>query len=350
MPSTPKPLSLSRRSNEMQAPGKSNGLTDVPGIWVGHYTDPAAASGTTVVVCPEGAVGGVDVRGAAPGTRETDLLAPENLVDHVQAICLSGGSVYGLAAADGVVRQLASQSIGFPLDDTHVAPIVPAAVLFDLGRGPAYRPPVDCTWGEAACRSAGPGPVETGCVGAGTGAMSGGIKGGVGTASLAMQTGMTVAALAAVNSLGSAIDPRNGCFWEARLEIGGEFGGRIDQGVILPAPPAGVPAANTTLAVVATDAVLSKAQVRKIAMMAHDGLARAIRPAHTMFDGDIVFCLATGKCPLPETPGFFTAPTAQAITDLGHAAADCLARAIIRAVLDAKSAVGLTAYRDLKKR
>lgn len=334
----------------MQRPGKSNGLTDVPGLWVGHYTDPSAASGTTVIVCPDGAIGGVDVRGAAPGTRETDLLAPENLVERVQGICLSGGSVYGLAAADGVVRQLESRSIGFPLDDTHVAPIVPAAVLFDLGRGPSFRPPVDCTWGEAACRCAGPQPVKTGCVGAGTGAMSGGIKGGVGTASVVQETGIVVAALAAVNSLGSTIDPRTGTFWEARLEIAEEFAGRIDRVVILPTPPAGEPGKNTTLAIVATDANLTKAQAKKIAMMAHDGLARAIRPAHTMFDGDIVFCLATGKQSLPETPGFFTAPTAQAINDLGHAAADCLARAIIRGILDAQSAYGLTAYIDLKPR
>jgi L-aminopeptidase/D-esterase-like protein len=334
----------------MRQPGKTNGLTDVSGIWVGHYTEPAAASGTTAIVCPDGATGGVDVRGAAPGTRETDLLAPENLVEHVHGICLSGGSVYGLAAADGVVRHLESRSIGFALDDTHVAPIVPAAVLYDLGRGRRFRPPVDSTWGEAACRCAGPDPVETGCVGAGTGAMSAGIKGGLGTASLVLENGVTVAGLAAVNSLGSTIDPCTGAFWEVRLEREGEFGGAGDRGVILPPPPGGEPGKNTTLAVVATDAILTKAQARRIAMMAHDGLARAIRPSHTMFDGDIVFSLATGKRPLPETPGFFTAPVAQAINDLGHAAADCLSRAIIRGILDARSACGLTAYGDLRRR
>jgi L-aminopeptidase/D-esterase-like protein len=334
----------------MPRTGKSNGLTDVAGLWVGHHTNPTAASGTTVIVCPEGAVGGVDVRGAAPGTRETDLLAPENLVEQVQAICLSGGSVYGLAAADGVVRQLASRSIGFALDDTHVAPIVPAAVLFDLGRGAQFVPPVDATWGEVACSTAGPEAVPMGCVGAGTGAMSGGIKGGLGTASVILESGVTVAALAAVNSLGSTIDPQRGSFWEARLEIGEEFAGRIDRGVILPTPPSGEPAKNTTLAVVATDATLTKSQAKKVAMMAHDGLARAIRPAHTMFDGDIVFCLATGKKPLPERPGFFAATAAQAINELGHAAADSLARAIIRGVIAAHSAYGMTAYRDLNTR
>ncbi|MDX2451428.1 P1 family peptidase [Desulfosarcina sp.] len=323
-------------------------MTDVPGIWVGHYTDTAAASGTTVVICADGAVGGVDVRGAAPGTRETDLLAPENLVEKVQAVCLSGGSVYGLAAADGVVRHLESRAIGFQIDDIHVAPIVPAAVLFDLGRGLEFRPPVDSSWGELACRSAGPGPVKTGCVGAGTGAMSGGIKGGVGSASLVLDMGIIVAALVVVNSLGSTVDPATGTFWEARLESGKEFAGRIRPRVVLPATPTGTTGENTTLAVVATDAVLTKPQAKKIAMMAHDGMARAIRPAHTMFDGDIVYCLATAKQPLPEKSSLFTAPVAQTINELGHAAADCLARAIIRGILDAQSSYGLTAYRDLK--
>jgi L-aminopeptidase/D-esterase-like protein len=331
----------------MQQPGQHNGLTDVSGLWVGHYTDTAAGSGTTVVVCPDGAVAGVDVRGAAPGTRETDLLAPQNLVQKVQAVCLSGGSVFGLAAADGVVRELAARGIGFPLDESHVAPIVPAAVLYDLGRGPSFIPPVDGGWGAAACRSAGPGPVETGCVGAGTGAMSGGIKGGLGSASAILDETVTVAALAAVNSYGSTIDPEEGLFWEARLESGRAFAGGGGRRVKLPAPIPGRPGKNTTLAVVATDARLDKAQAKKIAMMAHDGMARAIRPAHTMFDGDIVFCLATGKRPLPETPGFFATPAAQAVSDLGHAAADCLARAIIRGIVDARSAHGMTAYRDL---
>jgi L-aminopeptidase/D-esterase-like protein len=334
----------------MQHPGKTNGLTDVGGILVGHYTHAAAASGTTVVICPDNAVGGVDVRGAAPGSRETDLLAPENMVDQVQAICLSGGSVYGLAAADGVVRYLSTRSMGFPLDDQHVAPIVPAAVLYDLGRGPDFIPPIESRWGQWACESADAGPVRTGCVGAGTGALSGGIKGGLGTASLVLASGITVAALAAVNSLGSTIDPITGRFWEARLEIAGEFGGQTDRSVTLPALPPGAPGKNTTLAVVATDARLTKPQTQKIAMMAHDGMARAIRPAHTMFDGDIVFGLATGARSLPETPGFFSAPVAQAINDLGHGAADCLARAIMRGIVDAVSVYGLSAYRDLEQR
>jgi L-aminopeptidase/D-esterase-like protein len=208
----------SKRSNaSSMRPATFTSTTNPPVPWsvanplgVGHYTDAAAASGTTVVMCPDGAVGGVDVRGAAPGTRETDLLAPENLVDVIQAVCLSGGSVYGLAAADGVVRYLESKAMGFPLDDIHVAPIVPAAVLYDLGRGSEFRPPVDSSWGDLACRSAGPEPFNTGCVGAGTGAMSGGIKGGLGSASVVLETGIHVAALVAVNSLGSTIDPGQG--------------------------------------------------------------------------------------------------------------------------------------------
>jgi len=334
----------------MPATGKHNGLTDVPGIRVGSHTDAQAASGTTVILCPDGAVGGVDVRGAAPGTRETDLLAPENLVEKINAVCLSGGSVYGLAAVDGVVRHLESRKMGFALDEDHVAPIVPAAVLFDLGRGPDFRPPVDGEWGRAACRAADSETVQTGCVGAGTGAMAGGIKGGLGTASMVLETGVTVAALTAVNSLGSTIDPSTGAFWEARLEIAGEFGGRLRRPVALPGLPPGKLGQNTTLAVVATDAVLNKARAKKIAMMAHDGMARAIRPAHTMFDGDIVFCLSTGRRHLPETDGFFAAPLAPAVNELGHAAADCLARAIIHAILDAESVYGMTAYRDLDRR
>ncbi|MGD9308499.1 MAG: P1 family peptidase [Desulfosarcina sp.] len=333
----------------MQRPGKTNAISDVSGVWVGHHTEAAAACGTTVVICPDGAVGGVDVRGAAPGTRETDLLAPENLVETIHAVCLSGGSVYGLAAADGVARYLESQSIGFPLGDSHVAPIVPAAVLFDLGRGRAFKPPVNTEWGVSACRAAGPGPVQSGNVGAGTGAVSGGIKGGLGTASWVLKSGMTVAALAAVNSWGSTINPTTGTFWEEQLEAKGEFADRIAGPVKIPSPAHGEPGRNTTLAVVATDAVLTKAQAKKIAMMAHDGMARAIRPAHSMFDGDIVFCLATGKRPLPDAPGFFNASAAQAISELGHAAADCLARAIIHGILRATSGCGVTAYCDLAR-
>jgi L-aminopeptidase/D-esterase-like protein len=330
--------------------GKHNGLTDVAGITVGHCTDTDAASGVTVVICAEGAVTGVDVRGSAPGTRETDLLSPTNLVEKSQAVVLCGGSVYGLAAADGVVRWLAGKGSGFPLDKGYVAPIVPAAVLYDLDRGSDFVPPVSAEWGQKACRAANSGPVACGCVGAGTGAWSGSIKGGLGTASSVLDSGIAVAALAAVNSGGSVIDPATGRPWELHLEVEQEFGRQGKRAVQLPPLPDSAPAQNTTIAVVATDAILNKAQAAKIAQMAHDGMGRAIRPAHTMFDGDTIFCMATGKKKLPQTTGFFNAARAQAISDIGHAVANCLSRAIITAILEAKSMAGRTAFCDLKDR
>ena len=332
----------------MSTTGKNNALTDVDGIQVGNYTNLEAASGTTVVICPQGAVGGVDVRGSAPGTRETDVLSPLNLVDRVQAVVLSGGSVYGLATADGVVRCLAEKGWGFPLDDKHVAPIVPAAVLFDLGRGPDFVPPVNADWGRYACEAATEEMFETGTAGAGTGAFSWSIKGGLGTASVVLDSGITVAALVAVNSDGSVINPKNGRPWEIDLEINNEFKAIGNKAVKLPPHPESGPAKNTTIGVIATDAVLTKAQAQKIAQMAHDGMGRAIRPAHTMFDGDTIFCVATGKKDLPEVPGFFVAPQAQAVNDLGHAGADCMARAIIHAILSASSLADMTAFRDLE--
>ncbi len=329
------------------APGRLNALTDVEGIEVGHHTDMEAVCGVSVILCRQGAVAGVDVRGAAPGTRETDLLAPVNLVSQAQAVVLSGGSVYGLSAADGVVRYLQEQGCGFPLQGGQVAPIVPAAVLYDLGRGPSFIPPIESAWGRAACENATTGDFETGCVGAGTGAVAGGIKGGLGTASCRLPSGVTVAALIAVNSLGSVIDPVVGRPWEVDLEMAGEFGEAGRRRVALPAAPDAAPAANTTIGVVATDALLTKAEAQKVAQMAQDGLARAIRPAHTMFDGDTIFCMATGRRELPETPGFFAAPHAEALNELGHTAADCVSRAIIHAVLEAGSMAGFIALADL---
>jgi L-aminopeptidase/D-esterase-like protein len=330
--------------------GKNNGLTDVEGLMVGHFTSLEAASGTTVILCLEGAVAGVDVRGSAPGTRETDLLNPINLVEKVQAVVLSGGSVFGLAAADGVVQWLARQGRGFPVEQNHVVPIVPAAVLYDLGRGKDYVSPVEPEWGIRACESAWTGPEPVGSVGAGTGAMAGGIKGGTGTASEILDSGLTVAALVAVNSLGSVIDPETGLPWEIRLEVENEFGSLGKQAVKLSPATGLLPASNTTIGVVATDAILTKAQAQKVAQMAHDGLARSIRPAHTMFDGDTIFCLATGRRPLPDTPGFFAAPTAQSLNDVGRAASDCMSRAIIRGILEAHGTPTITAYRDLSPR
>jgi len=328
--------------------GKYNGLTDIEGILVGHYTDMNAVSGVTVVVCPKGAVAGVDVRGSAPGTRETDLMAPHNLVEKVQAVVLSGGSVFGLSAADGATRWLAEEGYGFPLERGFVAPIVPAAVLYDLGRGAEFIPPISADWGRFACEGAGTYPTGIGCAGAGTGAFSGSIKGGLGTASLILDFGITVAALAAVNSDGSVINAVTGRPWEIGLQIDAEFGEQGKRAVKLPPKPSLGPIRNTTIGVVATDAVLTRSQAQKMAQMAHDGMARAIRPAHTMFDGDTIFALATGRKELPDTPGIFVAPKAQALNELGHATADCLSRAIIRGVLAAHSMAGMTAFCDLK--
>ena len=334
----------------MAKTGKYNALTDVEGIIVGHYTDISAVSGVTVILCPEGAVAGVDVRGSAPGTRETDLLDPTNLVEKAQAVVLSGGSVYGLAASDGVVRWLSEKGYGMPVGRDVVATIVPAAVLFDLGRGKDFVPPISPDWGRKACEAAIDGPVSMGHVGAGTGAMSGGIKGGLGTASLVLDSDITVSALVATNSFGSTIDPTTGRLWEARMGRDGEFGVQGERSVALPLPPGSGPARNTTIAVVATNTTLTKAQAQKVAQMAHDGMARAIRPAHTMFDGDTIFCLATGKKVLENTPGVFNVPQAPMINDIGHAAADCMARAIIHGIIATESIGEMTAFRDLEDR
>jgi L-aminopeptidase/D-esterase-like protein len=327
--------------------GKKNSLTDVEGILVGHFTDTKAACGVSVAICPQGATAGVDVRGSAPGTRETDLLAPLNLVEKVQAIVLAGGSVYGLSAADGVVRWLSKRGWGFPLEGGNVAPIVPAAALFDLGRGADYVPPIGPEWGIQACENAGNGEFPIGSVGAGTGALAGGIKGGLGTASEILASGLTVAVMVAVNSLGSVIDPATDKPWEIRLEVGGEFGKQGKRSVIMPVPPEAQASRNTTIGIVATDAIMTKAQAQKVAQMAHDGMARAIRPSHTMFDGDTIFCMATNKKELPDTAGFFAAPKAMALIEVGRAAADCMTRAIIRAVLEATSLRNMIAFKDL---
>jgi L-aminopeptidase/D-esterase-like protein len=331
----------------LASPGAYNAITDVDGLLVGHFTHLQAVTGLTVIIAPDGAVAGVDVRGAAPGTRETDVLAPVNLVDKAQAVVLSGGSVYGLASADGVVRWLSEKGYGFPLQDNCVAPIVPAAVLYDLGRGPDFIPDIQPQWGVAACEAAASGPLDTGSVGAGTGAFSSSIKGGLGTASHRLDNGITVGAIVAVNSDGSVINPKSGRPWEIALEQKREFGSQGRRAVDLPPKPPAAPAQNTTIGLVATDAELNKPQALKVAQMAHDGMARAIRPAHTMFDGDTVFCMATGRKKLPEPPGFFIVPHAQAVSDIGHAAADCMARAIIRAIVDAESIGEMRAFRDL---
>ncbi|HEU5472227.1 MAG TPA: P1 family peptidase [Actinophytocola sp.] len=320
-------------------------ITDVAGVLVGHHQriGDGWATGTTVVLCPDGSTGSVDGRGGAPGTRETDLLLPENLVSRVDAVCLSGGSAYGLAAADGVMRWLAERNRGFRVgaQPHEVVPIVPAAVLFDLPRS-AWGNRPDAEFGYLACVAAAAGPVATGCVGAGTGAKVGSLKGGTGTASATVD-GCTVGALAAVNALGEAVDPATGRPWAADLEVAGEFGVRWpDRPGTLPAAPRAD--LNTTIGVVAVDAALTKAECRRLAVAAQDGLARAVRPAHSMFDGDTVFAVATGARALADdTP----AGRAYLLDRLCAVAADVFARAVVHGVLAAGSLAGLPAYHDV---
>ncbi|KUI38662.1 hypothetical protein AU195_21815 [Mycobacterium sp. IS-1496] len=333
----------------------SGSITDVAGIRVGHHdrldADAALgsgwASGTTVVLTPPGTVGAVDGRGGAPGTRETDLLDPSNSVRHADAVVLTGGSAYGLAAADGVMAWLEEQGRGVALDGG-VVPIVPAAVIFDLPVGGwACRPTAE--FGYAAAASAGV-DVAVGTVGAGVGARAGVLKGGVGTASVVLDNGVTVGAIVVVNSAGEAFDTATGLPWMA--EYRREFG--------LVDPPADQIAAyagrhqelsplNTTIAVVATDAAVSPAGCRRVAVAAHDGLARTLRPCHTPLDGDTVFALATGAVevpPDPTTPASMS-PEVPLMTAIGEAAADCLARAVMVGVLAAEGAAGIPTYRDL---
>jgi L-aminopeptidase/D-esterase-like protein len=330
-------------------------ITDVGGIRVGqhHRLDAGVtlgsgwATGTTVVLTPPGTVGAVDARGGAPGTRETDLLDPMNSVRHVDAVVLSGGSAFGLAAADGVMTFLEEQDRGVALEGG-VVPIVPAAVIFDLPVG-GWKCRPSAEFGYAAAKSAGT-DVAVGTVGGGAGARVGVLKGGVGTASVSLDSGVTVGAIVVVNAAGDVVDPATGLPWLAyQIE---EFG-------LIP-PPAGQLAAyaarraefsplNTTIAVVATDGALSPAGCRRVALAAHDGLARTIRPCHTPLDGDTVFALATGAVevpPDPATPASMS-PEVPLITAVGAAAADCLARAVMVGVLAAESVAGIPSYRDV---
>ncbi|MGW2862282.1 P1 family peptidase [Streptomyces sp. NPDC001205] len=350
----------------------NDSLTDVPGFRVGHaaVTGPGALSGTTVVLAPPGgAVAGVAVRGGGPGTRETDALDPKNVVERIDAVVLTGGSAYGLDAASGVMAWLEEQRRGVRVgpEPHHVVPVVPAACVFDLGRGGDWRARPDAEVGRAAAEAAGAAGVEVaeGNVGAGTGAVVGGVKGGVGTASVRLASGVTVAALAVVNAAGSAIDPHNGVLY-------GEYGSAGPLQVPSRASHlaaaarlaeagagSGLPPLNTTLAVVATDARLTRPQAQKLAGTSHDGLARAIRPVHLMHDGDTVFALATGthgaaNSPAPAgthssgTPGALTPEEFNFVLAAG---ADVVARAIVRGVRAAASVDGpggsFPAYGDL---
>ncbi len=316
-------------------------LTDIPGLMVGHWTDRTAATGCTVVLCPDGATAGVDVRGSAPGTRENTLLNPVNMVQKVHAILLAGGSAYGLAAADGVMRWLEARGYGFDVGVARV-PIVPGAVIFDLAVGdPLARP--DAAAGYAACEAAHAGPVAQGSVGAGTGATVGKVlgfnratKGGVGSASRRTAAGVTVAALVVLNAYGEIVDPALGrVIAGARHPAGGGFVDtvRVMEG-LAEQNWNSLAGQNTTLAVVATDAALPKVGATKVAQMAHDGLARTIRPVHTQFDGDTVFALSLGD-------------RAADVNLIGTLAAEVLAQAVVNAVGAAEALAGIPAARDL---
>jgi L-aminopeptidase/D-esterase-like protein len=331
-------------------------ITDVSGILVGHHhrlDDDAAlgtgwACGTTVVLTPPGTVGGVDVRGGAPGSRETDLLDPASSVRYVDAVVLTGGSAYGLAAADGVMQWLEQHDRGVVMDGGLV-PIVPSAVIFDLPVGGwQCRPTAE--FGFAAAEAAGV-DVAVGNVGAGVGARAGALKGGLGTASITLEDiGVTVGAVVAVNSAGNIADPQTGLPWPADQIA--EFGlvpPPADQIAAFAARDAEPSPLNTTIAVVATDAALSKAACKRMAIAAQDGLARTMRPSHTPLDGDTVFALATGAVevqPASDTPAAMS-PETKLLTAVGAAAADCLACAVVVAVLAAESIAGIPTYRQM---
>jgi L-aminopeptidase/D-esterase-like protein len=337
-------------------------ITDIGGILVGHHQRLCAdatlgsgwATGSTVLLTPPATVGAVDVRGGAPGTRETDLLDPANSVRYVDAVLLTGGSAYGLAAADGVMRWLEEHGRGVAMDDgagEKLVPIVPAAVIFDLPVGEwACRPTAE--FGYRAAQNAAA-EVVTGTVGAGAGARAGVLKGGVGTASTVLDSGVVVGALVVVNSFGDVVDSATGLPWTnflaADLNLSPPPPAQIAAFAALVADAAGRDALNTTVAVVATDAALGPASCRRVAVAAHDGLARAIRPSHTPLDGDTVFAVATGAVEVPASgklPASMSAET-ELTAAVGAAAADCLARAVLMGVTTASAAAGIPAYRDV---
>ena len=336
-------------------PRATSGLTAVDGLRVGHHTLPERPTGCTVILVDGDAVGGVAQTGGAPGTRETDLLHPLNMVDKVNAVVLSGGSAFGLDAATGVVRWLDEHNIGWPTAGGKV-PIVPAAILFDLavGGNPKVRPTADCGYKAADAASAG--PVQEGSVGAGAGATVGKLggmaehdgypagsrkpmKAGIGSAAIKLPNGLVVAALVAVNAVGDIVDPATGRIVAGVLNADGTLADArkiLRSGQTIRRPRA---AENTTIGLVATNAKLTKDQANRMALMANDGYARAIVPSHTLGDGDTVFALATGRWQGDAD-----------VTTIGALAAETMADAILRAATQATSVAGITAARDLKKR
>ncbi|MGQ0732717.1 MAG: P1 family peptidase [Acidobacteriota bacterium] len=328
------------------APTGGRGLTEVHGLRVGHHTLTERPTGCTVILVDgDGAVGGVSQRGGAPGTRETDLLDPANSVDKVNAVVLSGGSAYGLDAAQGVVRFLEERGIGWKVGQAGVVPIVPAAILFDLpfGGKPGIRPTADC--GYRAAGAATTGPVSEGNVGAGTGATVGkmglgrSMKGGLGSAAITLPNGLVVAAIVAVNAVGDVVDPTTGQIVAGvRTEDGkgvADVRKLLRSGALIKRPGPR-PGENTTIGLVATNARLSKVEVHRLALMGDDGFSKAIVPSHTVGDGDTVFALATGRWPGEAT-----------VTMLGALAAEAMTDAILRAVSQAESLNGVPSAREL---
>lgn len=318
----------------------------IEGFEIGHHTADGDGwlTGTTVVVAREGAVGGVDVRGGGPGTRETDLLHPATTIERVHAVVLTGGSAYGLAAANGVMESLEAAGIGFPvgLESHQVVPIVPAAVLFDLGRGGVFsnRPTPD--FGALALAAATGNQPATGTVGAGTGAVCGGIKGGFGYAEKQLASGVSISAAVVVNAAGSAVDSTTGRLWadHARLLATPTD---LEREALATAYADAQASFATTIGVVMTDAIVSKAQASKLAAVAHDGMARAIRPIHSMLDGDTVFCLASSRRPVAEDPIRWLF----AFNTLLAAAADLFTDACLDAMLAATGRGYWRSYTDL---
>lgn len=323
---------------------RAGSLTDVPGLRVGHAqrTGRGWRTGTTVVLLPDGATVGVDVRGGGPGTRETDLLRPEATIETAHAICLTGGSAYGLASAGGVMRFLEERHVGFRVGpgDADVVPLVPAAVIFDLGRGGSFANRPDESFGHRAAAAASARPVAVGAVGAGTGARARGLQGGVGSASVTLPGGVVVAALAVVNAAGSVIDPATALPWHpGSLRL--RRPSAPDRQRLRAHLDAAVPPLNTTIGVVATTARLSKAQCGKFAAVAHDGLARAVRPVHSLLDGDTVFGVSTGRDIVDPALGV------RGLNAVLEAGAECFAAACTDAVVLAAARGADPAYRDL---
>ncbi len=318
----------------------NNTLTRIEGIRVGHVTDSDGATGCTVIICPPHTVGAVDVRGGAPGTRETDLLQPHNRVEEVTAVMLSGGSAFGLGTADGAMRWLDERQIGYKSGAGYIVPIVPAAILFDLTIGKqGIRPTAEM--GYLACENANSDPVPQGSVGAGTGASVGKMsgtdrasKGGIGSASIELDNGLVVAALMAVNAVGDVIDEHGQILAGIRAENGTGFVPSLDIMTAMFNTQSKADAReNTVIGVVATNAKLSKPHTHKVAQMAHDGIARAVNPSHTMFDGDTIFALSTGE--IPSHP-----------TLIGAYAAEVVATAIRNAVIHATTLGGVRAINE----